>query len=133
VALTGGISSTNGATVSYDTHYVNYSSPNNLTDQINYTVSDGQGGTAAGVITVLISSATTNTPPNITGIVPSGGNVTISFASVPESTNVVEWTTNLVTQSWTPVSTNVAGTNGLWQFTYTNPPSPSFFRSQRQP
>jgi autotransporter-associated beta strand protein len=133
VALTGSISSTNGASVSYDSHNINYSSPNNLTDQINYTVSDGQGGTAAGVITVLISSASTNTPPNITGIVPSGGNVTISFASVPGSTNVVEWTTNLMTQSWTPVSTNMAGTNGLWQFTYTNPPSPSFFRSQRQP
>ena len=56
VTLTGSISSTNGATVSYDANYVYYSNPNNVADQINYTVSDSYGDTAGGVINVVVIS-----------------------------------------------------------------------------
>ena len=137
VTLTGGISSTNGATVSYDTNYVYYSNPNNVTDQINYTIGDGLGLTAAGVINVTIAPASTNQTQNIVGppVVNGDGSLTINFASVPNTTNVVQWTTNLATQAWTSISTNVAGTNGLWNYTDgpPAPPSPSFYRSRRQP
>jgi phospholipase C len=132
MALTGGISSTNGATVNYDSHNIYYSNSNNVADQINYTVGDGNGGLASGVINVSITPASTNVTQNITGLIPSGGNLIINFASVPNSTNVVEWATNLFTPVWTPIGTNIAGTNGLWQFIFSNPPSPSYFRSRRQ-
>jgi len=46
-ALTGGISSTNGASVSYDSTYVHYTNANDVADAIDYTIGDGFGGIAA--------------------------------------------------------------------------------------
>jgi hypothetical protein len=57
---------------------------------------------------------------------------TITFAGIPGRTNVVEATTNLPSGPWTPISTNIAGTNGLWQVIdtdATNFPSARFYRS----
>ena len=42
LALTGGISSTNGAAVSYDSSYVYYTNANDVADEIDYTIGDGQ-------------------------------------------------------------------------------------------
>jgi autotransporter-associated beta strand protein len=137
MALTGGISSTNGATVSYDSAFVYYSNPNNVADQINYTIGDGQGGTGAGIVNVTVAPASTNyytqnytTPPVVNG----NGSITLNLASIPGSTNLVERTTNLTPPIiWTTISTNVAGANGLWQFTDPTPPSPAFYRTAHQP
>ena len=137
VTLTSSISSTNGATVSYDGSYVYYSNPNNVADQINYTVGDGQGGTGAGIVNVTVAPASTNyytqnytTPPVVNG----NGSITLNLASIPGSTNLVERTGNLTPPiSWTVISTNVAGANGLWQFTDPTPPSPAFYRTAHQP
>jgi hypothetical protein len=106
-----------------------------VADQVNYTVTDAHGGTAAGVINITIAPASTNQTQNITGITANpGGSVTVNFASVPNSTNVVQRTPSLSVPVWTSISTNVAGTNGLWQFTDPpTPPNPSFYRSMRQP
>jgi autotransporter-associated beta strand protein len=118
LALTGGISSTNAATVSYDSSYVYYTNANDVADQINYTVGDGQGGTAASVINVVVGPPPTN---SIAGTVVNGnGSVTLSFVGVPDYTYLVEATLDLMPPVvWTPVSTNTADINGLWQFTDT--------------
>jgi Bacterial Ig-like domain (group 3)/YDG domain len=133
--LTNSVSSTDNATMSADSNFIYYNDPNNVADLVNYMVSDGHGGTNAGVINITIAAASTNQTQNITGITSNpGGSVTISFASVPNSTNVVQRSPSLAVPDWTDISTNMAGTNGLWQYTDpATPPNPSFYRSKRQP
>jgi hypothetical protein len=122
-AAANGIVTTDGTNITY-------TATNGSSDTITYTINDGYGATAIGTINVTISAAGNGNNGSISS---SGGNAVLDFASVPNTTNVVELTTNLAYPIiWTPVSTNVAGTNGLWEYVYTNPPSPSFFRSQRQ-
>ena len=59
--------------------------------------------------------------PSVAGIICNqDSSVTISFAG-GANTNLVQVSTNLSSSAfWQTVSTNVAGTNGLWQFTDTN-------------
>jgi hypothetical protein len=118
LAMTGGISSTNGAAVSYDSTYVYYTNANDVDDQIDYTISDGQGGTAAGVINVMIGAV-----PNSSvsaAVINGSGTVTLSFTGVPRYTYQVEAATDLAPPVvWTTVSTNTADGAGAWQFTDT--------------
>ncbi|HEV2318762.1 MAG TPA: hypothetical protein VGV18_03370, partial [Verrucomicrobiae bacterium] len=51
----------------------------------------------------------------------TNGNVTLFSLCVPGSTNVVLSATDLAASvTWQPVSTNLAGSTGAWQFTDTN-------------
>jgi hypothetical protein len=118
LALTGGISSTNAATVSYDSSYVYYTNANNVVDQINYTVGDGQAA-VPGVINILVGPPPTN---SIAGMAVNGdGSITFRFVGVPGYTYLLEATLDLNPPAiWTPVSTNTADSiNGTWEFTDT--------------
>ena len=118
LALTSSISSTNAATVSYDSTYVYYTNANDVADQIDYTIGDGQDGTAPGVINVVVGPPPTNAIAST--VVNGNGSVTLSFVGVPDYTYLVEATLDLMPPVvWTPVSTNTADINGLWQFTDT--------------
>jgi len=121
-------SSTNGGTVTYDSTNIYYSDSNNVTDQFGYNITDGQGGTASGVVTVLMAQQTI-----FGGTINSNGSVTFSFSGIPGNTYWVETTTNLMPPViWMTISTNTAATNGLWQFTdiqATNFPQ-GFYRTQ---
>ena len=134
LALTGGISSTNGAAVSYDSSYVYYANANDVADQINYTVGDGFGGNTPGIINVLVGPPPTN---SIAGTVVNGdGSVTLSFVGVPDYTYQVQVTANLTPPAvWTTVSTNTADVSGLWQFTDTQATNYTqrFYRSVYRP
>ena len=134
LALTGAISSTNGASVSYDSSYVYYANANDVTDEIDYTVGDGFGGITPGIINVLVGPPPTN---SVAGVVVNGnGSATLSFVGVANYTYQVEATTNLVPPVvWTTISTNVADINGQWQITdlqATNYPI-QFYRSVYRP
>jgi len=134
VTFAGGVSSTNGATVTSDANYIYYSNPNNVTDEIDYTISDGHGGTASGAIAVTIAGTSNNQTVNIVSQTLNGdGSITLQFAGIPNYTYWVEATTNLVTPVWVPISTNTAGPNGQWIFTDTNATNyPSrFYRTQK--
>jgi len=66
---------------------------------------------ALTVVTPLVTSVNRNTNKN----------VTLNFVGLPSSTNRVWASTNLASQAaWQVLSTNVADTNGLWQFIDTN-------------
>jgi len=70
-------------------------------------------------------------PSTVSGSRNTNGSFTINFAGGPNCTYLVQTTTNLTASSWGTISTNVAGTNGLWQFTDTNAGNYSarFYRS----
>ncbi|MGB7746140.1 MAG: YDG domain-containing protein [Verrucomicrobiia bacterium] len=120
--------STNGGTVTYDSTNIYYNDGNNVTDRFGYTISDGQGGTTNGIVTVLMAQQ------SISGVTVNGnGGMILDFTGIPGGTYWVETTTNLTSLAiWTPVSTNMAGTNGLWQFTdtYATNFSQRFYRTQ---
>jgi polygalacturonase len=106
--------STNGGTVTFDSANIYYSDSNSVPDQFGYTISDGQGGTNNGIVTVLMAQQT------VSDVTSSNGSVTLDFTGIPGNTYWVVAATNLMPPiNWMPLSTNVAGTNGLWQFTDT--------------
>ena len=134
LALTGPISSTNLAAVSYDSTYVYYTNANNVADEIDYTVSDGFGGNTPGIINVLVGPPPTN---SVAGAVVNGnGSVTLSFVGVAGYSYQVDATADLAPPVvWTTISTNTADINGLWQITdlqATNFPD-RFYRSAYRP
>ena len=134
IALTGGISSTNGAAVSYDSTWLHYTNANDVADQINYTIGDGQGGTAGGLINLVLGPPPTN---SISSVVANGnGTILLNFLGAPDYVYQVEAATNLASPViWTPIGTNAADGNGQWQFIdtqATNYPL-RFYRSLYQP
>jgi hypothetical protein len=113
--------STNGSAVSFGSKYIYYSDTNMVSDQFTYVISDGQGGTGIGIVNLLETSIDTNRTLNITSITRNNdGSMTVGFAGIPDYTYWVEATTNLTIPAWEVISTNVAGSNGLWEITDTN-------------
>ncbi len=84
-------------------------------------------------VTSSVANLTVALSPLIYQTVPNpDGSVSLNFVSQPGSTNVVLCTTNLSPPAvWQPLSTNIAGIDGNWQFTdATAPTSPAkFYRS----
>ena len=116
--------STNGATIMNDGTYLHYLPPStngDVADTFLYSVSDTFGATNQG--TVMVSVFTNNGPSvNITGMTTMpNGTALISFAGIPNRTYLIEATTNVSpTIIWTTLSTNTAGTNGLFQYNDTD-------------
>ncbi len=134
LALTGGISSTNAAAVSYDSNFVYYTNVNNVVDEIDYTVGDGFGGNTPGTITVLVGPPPTSSVAG--AVVNNDGTATLNFVGVAGYTYQVDAATNLAPPVvWTTISTNTADLGGLWQITdlqATNYPN-RFYRSAYRP
>lgn len=85
-----------------------------------------------GAVGTIFSLAIPPSPAMITNTVRNlDGSVTLFFQGGPSSTNIVQVTTDLTPPAvWQNVSTNVADTNGAWQFTDTNTASSvRFYRS----
>ncbi|HTV62415.1 MAG TPA: autotransporter-associated beta strand repeat-containing protein [Verrucomicrobiae bacterium] len=119
VVLTGPISSTNDAAVSYDTNYVYYMDTNNVADLINYSITDEHGGTNTGVIYIVIVASTNLNI--LEAVVNTNRSVTLKSVGIPYDTYQVQELTNLTPpQEWLTIGSSVAGTNGVWQFTDTN-------------
>src|SRR5258708_2867982 len=114
VALTAAIASTNGAAASYDNNYVYYTNPNNVTDHLNYTIADGQGGTGSAIIAITVNTApSVGSAQNITV---SGNSATVNFAGIPAYQYEIQRSTNLV--DWVTLLTTNAPANGLFNFTH---------------
>jgi hypothetical protein len=78
--------------------------------------------TIPGSVTSSVVSLTIATSPLIYGAArQQNGAFTLSFVSPPNSTNIVLSATNLAPPAlWQPISTNLAGPDGDWQFTDTS-------------
>jgi autotransporter-associated beta strand protein len=128
ISMTGAISSTNGAAVTYDASYVYYSNSNNVADEIDYTVSDGQGGTASGVINLTVISGASQSFQSSTTDVNS--HPVLTGNGIPGYTYGVEKSDN-VSGPWTNAAPVTVDNKGGWNFTDTNatvPPDAVFYR-----
>ncbi len=117
--------STNGATIYTNATYVFYSPPatnGNVTDAFGYTMADTYGLTSSNLVVVIMQPENNGPSVNITGISTNGnGTVTIGFAGIPEFCYLVQAATNLNPPiTWTTLSTNMAGSDGLFNYTDTN-------------
>jgi hypothetical protein len=89
----------------------------------------GSGGSVTSSVANLI---VTTSPLIYRAVVTSNGSFALNFVSQPGSTNIVLCATNLSPPVlWQPLSTNLAGAEGDWQFTDTNAPhyQSRFYRS----
>jgi hypothetical protein len=117
IVLSGVNNSTNGATVTSDSSNIYYTNANNVADQFTYGISDGFGGTAIGTVNVLITPGSDNIIIASQAL-NADGSFTLNFAGVPNDTYWLEMATNLTPPiDWEPIATNMAGPDGLWQFT----------------
>jgi len=107
---------TNGITLATNATYIMYTNTDNLNDSFNYYITDQGGGTATGLALIkVVSVASNNTVLKLQTGVPGQNSNTITFAGVPGYQYVVQFSTNLDTNYWFNLATNLAGTNGLWQ------------------
>ncbi len=125
---------TNGVNLSTNSAWILYTNSPNVNDQFSYSVSDGQGGTASGLVNILIL---TNVTGQATGsIAISNGTVNLSFAGIPGATYNVQRSTNL--NDWLTIWTTNAPDNGLFNFVDSfsdlgAPPPAAFYRLSWSP
>jgi hypothetical protein len=105
-----------GNAVTQDGTFISYSAPaTSVEDFFTYTVTDG-AVTTQGTVYIEVTAATPPPPATANSIVTDANGVpTINFTGTPNSTNVLQASTNLL--DWTSISTNVADGAGLWQVT----------------
>jgi autotransporter-associated beta strand protein len=132
-ALTlGGVNltSTNGVALQTNSTFLFYSNNVNVADRILYTISDGHGGSAAGVVEVRPELSA-----QFLGQLVQGGSVTIHFSGAPDATYYVERSTDFATNvpTWLTISTNVMPAGGVIEYTddfhdLSGPPDAAFYR-----
>lgn len=127
-----GLATPAGAAVTQDGTWVYYTPPPGSIDAggFAYTVGDGNGGTADGLVTVnIIASAAQGT--NLTKIETlADGSKRINFAGIPGRSYRVQSTDNLASPYWLERITVTADPLGRFQFTEPPPLPPArFYRS----
>jgi hypothetical protein len=124
-----GVAYEGSASVTTSSGYVFYL-PNGVTtnDTFTYTVSDGNGGSNTGTVTINVV-----TPGGIAkNLTVDGGSVTVKFFGIPGILYDIERTPNLDEPiTWEKIATSVApGPDGSFGLTDTSAPSPSaYYRS----
>ena len=129
VILSGiNLTTTNGVTLVINGTTIFYSNNANADDAFDYTIDDGHGGSATGV--VIIAASTVGqfiSQPTV-----SGSSVTLHFAGGPGLTYYLERSINLP-PDWLTISTNIVPSNGIVDYIddfhdLSEPPSSSFYR-----
>jgi hypothetical protein len=126
--------STEGGTILLDNGWVCYSPPTgfNGADTFTYTLSDDEGNLAVNTVTVVMEGANNGPTRNIIAIatLPSGHKL-VSFIGIAGRTYRIEWTADLASPSWQTLTTQVAGTNGCFEYEDTTEPLPAqrFYRA----
>jgi autotransporter-associated beta strand protein len=129
------LTSTNGVSLTTNATSVTYSNRASVTDQFSYTISDGRGGVATGVVNIVnIGSSPAAEFVGTPG--PNGSSLHLQFSATPGWTYYLERSTNLPV--WVTIWTNTAPPGGLFDFTdnfldLPAPPPSAFYRLRWQP
>src|SRR5260370_30284533 len=102
ITPTGSTVSTNGITLLNSSGYLLYQNTNAVNDQFNYIVNDVFGGSATGLVTVVVAPFVTGQQTGSISVI--GNTATISFHGIPNYTYVAQRSTNML--NWVDVSTN---------------------------
>jgi autotransporter-associated beta strand protein len=121
------LTTTNGISLVTNSTSIYYSNYVNIPDAFTYTVTDGRGGSAIGIVHI------TNSPAARFASAPiyNGGSVTLQFVGRPGWIYYLERSTNLAT--WVTIATNVAPSTGLFDYVDPNPPQPAAFYKLSSP
>ncbi|EEF62888.1 Ig-like domain-containing protein [Pedosphaera parvula] len=111
-----------GVAVSLSGTNVLYGASANLaTDTFHYVINDAHGGTATGLVTITVSSASISL---------AGTNKVLNFTRTPNLTYRVQYNTNLLTTNWTTLASVVSDAVGHLSYTNLGPTEPMrFYRS----
>jgi autotransporter-associated beta strand protein/parallel beta-helix repeat protein len=117
-----GALSLNGGAVTLDGAFIRYVPAPGFsgTDFFNYTLTDGQGGSATGTVEVRVRDESDPSLNQIGGIEVTPGGVKVRFAGIPGRSYSLERSTNLVV--WSQISTVTAPEDGVIEFLDTMPP-----------
>ena len=111
------LTTTNGITLTTNATEISYANLASVTDQFSYTISDGNSGSATGLVSIVNIAPPPNPPLATFTNWPSfnGDAFTLHFLATPGHSYYVERSTNLA--DWNTISTNVAPPSGLVDFT----------------
>jgi autotransporter-associated beta strand protein len=127
--------STNGGTVSLAAGQITYTPAAGFTgtDAFSYLVRDARGAQASALVIVTVKNSGGQSL-NLVSLSKNGSAAVLSFAGIPGREYLVQTTTNSIpATNWWNVSTNTAGTNGLWTFTDPNATNAIQFYRVRTP
>lgn len=119
--------SAQGATIVRTATHLLYTQVADANDSFSYTITDGQGGSTTGTITVSV----VNPGGLVQSLTPAVGAVTVNFAGIPGFTYDIQRATSPA-GPWTTVATSTAPANGLFSYTDPSPPQPTAFYRLRQ-
>jgi subtilisin-like proprotein convertase family protein len=107
--------STNGVTVTTNATTIFYANANNVDDRLTYNIRDNQAATASGYVLIQMAGVTsTNSVVRLQRNVPGANTNTLTLVGIPNYQYVVQFATNTTDSPWFNLSTNTAGSNGLW-------------------
>jgi hypothetical protein len=110
--------STNGVVVTNALPALYYANSNYVNDLFVCAITDGWGGTNNQTVFITVLPQT-NSTPQIAVAAARSGVMTLALGGASGATYVLEYTTNLVSGTWTPLATNVLNATGTWQYTDT--------------
>jgi hypothetical protein len=107
--------STNGVMVTTNATTIFYTNANNVSDRLTYDIRDLQAAMGSGHVLIQMGGvASSNSVVRLQENVPGAHTNTLSFAGIPNYQYVVQFATNATDSPWFNLSTNTAGSNGLW-------------------
>jgi autotransporter-associated beta strand protein len=124
------LTSTNGIVLATNATSLSYSNRASVTDQFSYTLSDGRGGSATGLVSVV--NIGVSPAARFVGLSSTNGNpVHLHFSGTPGWTYYLERSTNLA--AWKTIWTNVAPESGAVDYAdgfqdLPAPVSPAYYR-----
>jgi Cadherin-like domain len=131
LSITGASSnSAQGASIYFQSGSVGYDPPLNYTglDTFTVTISDGQGGSVPGTVTVNVTSDSGASQNQAQLTLLPGGNVALLFQGIPGQGYNIQRSTDL--QNWSDLSTVTAAPDGTLPYTDTAPPpGAAFYRT----
>jgi hypothetical protein len=108
------LTTTNGVTVMTNATTIFYSNANNVNDRLTYNIRDNQATAASAYVLIQMVAGTSTNKVSLQVNVPGPHTNTLTLAGIPDYQYVVQFATNLPANPWFNLSTNTAGSNGLW-------------------